>query len=94
MEKIYLDTKFKEKEEFQAFFKELILGGYVLRLLPIVIIILLINSKDKINSIILCIFLALSFLVIIFSGERISTFLGFLYLILLFLLSAKIENFF
>ena len=75
------------------FFEELILGGYVLRLLPIVIIVLLINSKDKINSIVLSIFLALSFLVIIFSGERISTFLGFLYLILLFLLSARIRKF-
>ena len=45
-----------------------------------------INSKDKINSIVLSILLALSFLVIIFSGERISTFLSFLYLILLILL--------
>ena len=69
------------------------MGGYVLRLLPIVIIILLINAKDKINSIILCIFLALSLLVIILSGERISTFLGFLYLILLLLLSARIRKF-
>lgn len=75
------------------FFNELILGGYVLRLLPILIIILLINAKDKINSIILCIFLALSLLVIILSGERISTFLGFLYLILLLVLSARIRKF-
>ncbi len=75
------------------FFNELILGGYVLRLLPIVLTILLINSKDKINSIILCIFLALSFLLITISGERISAILCFLYLILLFLLSSKIRKF-
>mgnify|MGYP001401051847 FL=1 len=55
------------------FNKELILGGYITRLLPFIIIISLLNVKGKINLITSSFFLALSLLVVIYSGERISS---------------------
>ncbi len=75
------------------FHEELILGGYIVRLLPIFIIILLINAKGKIALVTSSVFFALSLLVIIYSGERISTFICFLYLISISLLSPKIRKF-
>ena len=75
------------------FYQDLVLGGYVLRLLPIVIIILFFGSNKKIDFFIICFFLSLSLLTIIYSGERASTLLAILYFFLLFLLSQEIRKF-
>lgn len=74
------------------FYEDLILGGFILRLLPIVIIALLLNSTQKIHFLTVSFFLTLSFLIIIYSGERVSTILSILYVFLLFFLSAKIRK--
>ena len=75
------------------FNKELILGGYITRLLPFIIIISLLNVKGKINLITSSFFLALSLLVVIYSGERISSIMCIFYLILVFLINSRIRKF-
>ena len=59
--------KIQKSERISSFFYEdLVLGGYVLRLLPLVLIILLIDNKKKLIFLIFVFFLTLVFLLFVF----------------------------
>lgn len=77
-----------------SFFKdELILGSYVIRFLPILLIFLFINEKENKLSLYLNAFiLSLLIYVVILSGERVSFILTILYFSLIFLISSKLKK--
>ncbi len=84
------------KNRISSFFaEELILGGFITRIIPIFLIILIMN--DKINghnlNITFSILISLAILIVYLSGERSSFFLLFLFLIITFFICKYLRKF-